>query len=262
MVKNSCQVLDDRPQFALKKVRGKLSKRDHMDAVMDIAIEAQILSQISHPNIVKMCGTSDKDPLSANFFVIMERLCATLEDRLFDWREQVTCTNKSRFFFGFGKTKRRVLNDLWTKRLSVAKELASAISYLHEYNIIYRDIKPDNIGFSMEGKLKLFDFGLAKPLQAADRLEESGLYQLTGTAGSRIYMAPEVALCEPYGLRADMYSFAMLLWQICAMETPFKDLSGVDEHFEEVVLGGRRPKIHRKWPKSWGLFMQKCWHGK
>jgi len=58
----------------------------------------------------------------------------------------------------------------------------------------------------------------------------------------------------------DVYSFAILFWQVCALETPFADLTGLDTHLEEVVKGGRRPVIHKKWPISWGLLLRKCWN--
>ena len=62
-------------------------------------------------------------------------------------------------------------------------------------SIIYRDIKPNNIGFDVRGDLKLFDFGLSRELRDIDKTE-GGMYKLTGCTGSRRYMAPEVALCK------------------------------------------------------------------
>jgi serine/threonine protein kinase len=60
------------------------------------------------------------------------------------------------------------------ERFKVAKDVASALEYLHGQNIVYRDLKPDNIGFNSEGELKMFDFGLAKRITNADKTEELG----------------------------------------------------------------------------------------
>ena len=85
--------------------------------------------------------------------------------------------------------------------------------------------KPENIGFTKEGVLKLFDFGLAKELKPHRRLPD-GTYQLTGNTGSRRYMAPEVAGVRPYNLSVDAYSFGILLWELSALEKPFDGFTG------------------------------------
>lgn len=56
-------------------------------------------------------------------------------------------------------------------------------------SIIYRDLKPDNIGFDVRGDVKLFDFGLSRELP--ERKLDDGTYHMTGDTGSPRYMAPE-----------------------------------------------------------------------
>lgn len=105
-----------------------------------------------------------------------------------------------------------------TRALQCGLELADALRYLHDeaisgFFILHRDIKPDNLGFLADGKLVLFDFGLAK-LCKVDPNEAPGAGRtLTGEVGTPRYMAPEVACSRPYGVAAETYSFSILLWQ-------------------------------------------------
>jgi serine/threonine protein kinase len=135
------------------------------------------------------------------------------------------------------------------------------MSYLHGLKVAYRDLKPDNIGFDKDGSLKLFDLGLCKEekitLQGKD-----GTYRMTGHTGSRRYMAPEVAKDQPYDKSVDVYSFGMLLWEICALEKPYKGYCS-KKHMALVVIGGERPKMDHAhtshWPAPLQCLMKRCW---
>lgn len=143
------------------------------------------------------------------------------------------------------------------ERLSAARDISNAIYYLHSHAIVYRDLKPDNLGFDASGSLKLFDFGLAKRLDPMDKTDHD-LYMLTGNTGSLRYMAPEVARGEPYDHRVDTYSFGILFWQICSLQTPYAGFS-TKMHADKVVRSGLRPVVERSWPLSWVDLMSKCW---
>jgi serine/threonine protein kinase len=71
-------------------------------------------------------------------------------------------------------------------------------------------------------------------------------------------MAPEVALCEPYGLSADMYSFSILMWEMLALEKAFGRMP-TDKHRELVVLGTDRPKIDPEWTSGLKDILEGCW---
>ena len=60
-------------------------------------------------------------------------------------------------------------------------------------------------------------------------------------------MAPEVVLSQPYGLKADVFSFCMLLYEIMALVKPFDQLTG-QEVKEQIAVLSRRPVINKAWP--------------
>ena len=89
--------------------------------------------------------------------------------------------------------------------------------------------------------------------------EENHVYEMSGDAGSMRYKAPEVAKSEPYNHKADIYAFGLILWQMCALKTPFEDLNA-DNFHEVVVEGGERPQINAKIaPEPIVALIERCW---
>ena len=111
---------------------------------------------------------------------------------------------------GFAQRLFRRPTFTYSNLLSKARDIAEALNFLHQRchngaTIIHRDLKPDNVGFTSSGILKLFDFGLCTCVRQRRSLNEA--YELTGNTGSLRYMAPEVALRQPYTEKVDVYSF-------------------------------------------------------
>lgn len=71
-------------------------------------------------------------------------------------------------------------------------------------------------------------------------------------------MATEVAQSKPYNERCDCYSFAILMWQMFAMDTPFEGYT-VSMFNRKVVAGGARPKCDEKWPQAITDMLKKGW---
>jgi serine/threonine-protein kinase TNNI3K len=80
----------------------------------------------------------------------------------------------------------------------------------------------------------------------------------TGYTGSLRYMAPEVALREPYTEKVDVYSFGIMLWQMARDSLPFVGL-GKTAFMQEVVRGNARPKLDRSWPEGFCSLLTSCW---
>mmetsp|Transcript_78542 Transcript_78542/g.235439 ORF Transcript_78542/g.235439 Transcript_78542/m.235439 type:complete len:145 (-) Transcript_78542:89-523(-) len=81
---------------------------------------------------------------------------------------------------------------------------------------------------------------------------------LTGQTGSTRYMSPEVALSQPYGAEADVFSFATILWQIIAHQRPFSGMN-VAAFEERVAKGGERPPPNSRWPTTLKQLLAECW---
>ncbi len=103
--------------------------------------------------------------------------------------------------------------------LRIGREIAQALAAAHSHSLIHRDIKPENIWLEApNGRVKLLDFGLARPQQTSDRLTMSGMVM----AGTPAYMAPEQARAEPVDERTDLFSLGCLLYQLVSGNTPFR----------------------------------------
>lgn len=245
-------------QYVMKTLRTNLPEEEYVKGIVDLAIEAEFLSVLSHPNIISMRARANSDPHEPKFFVILDRLVMTLDRKFNQWRREVG-ENSGYWLgpFGYCCAKEHFLYRTWLDRLTASRDIANAIYYLHSKSIVYRDLKPDNLGFDINGTLKLFDFGLAKRMDTVEKSGD-GMYRLTGNTGSLRYMAPEVAKGEPYNQRVDAYSFGMLFWQICSLQTPFAGMSA-KTHAERVIQKGERPKPDRSWPLSWIDMMTRSW---
>jgi serine/threonine protein kinase len=144
-----------------------------------------------------------------------------------------------------------------TDRLLIAYDIAVAGNYLHKKNIIFRDFKPDNVGFTSVGVTKIMDFGLAREVTNLRR-DEDGLYNMTGLTGGIRYMAPEVGLNRPYNTSADIYSWSMIFWYMLALEPPLC-LYTPEMIVHRVFEKGHRPAIKVSWNPALAELLRRCW---
>lgn len=156
-----------------------------------------------------------------------------------------------------GGSLRSYLNKIGYPRLVVIKqwiiEILEGLKYLHECDIIHRDIKCDNIFINGNtGHIKIGDLGYCCMLENHKKFA-------TTLLGTPEFMAPEVLLGN-YSSLADIYSLGLCLIELCTLETPYKECSNVVEIFKNIS-DGKLPKVIDK-IKSVELknFIIRCLH--
>lgn len=103
----------------------------------------------------------------------------------------------------------------------IGREIVAGLSAAHAQGLIHRDIKPANVWLEApQGRVKLLDFGLARPTGTS-----SGLTQTGSIVGTPEYMSPEQARGEPLDARTDLFSLGAVLYAMCAGENPFQGSS-------------------------------------
>mmetsp|Transcript_9701 Transcript_9701/g.15018 ORF Transcript_9701/g.15018 Transcript_9701/m.15018 type:complete len:456 (+) Transcript_9701:41-1408(+) len=239
-------------KYVIKKISDDVAKDMalYVQGIMDMGVETYYLSVLNHPNIIKLRGVANCEPYERKYFICLDRLTEIMDKRLITWGKDVKKCKRI-----FGDSGR--LHQLFQERLEACYGVGSALQHLHEHRIVYRDLKPENVGFDVNGVVKLFDFGLAKELHPENERSD-GTYKLSGVTGSLRYMSPEVSKGLPYNFKADTYSFSIFLWELISLDRPFAGFS-VQLHNEWVIHGGNRPKINQEWPMELKSLMQRGW---
>merc|ERR1712176_874358 len=237
-----------------------------MGATADLVVEGMFLASLSHPNIIKVRGLPEggvkslmTDNRQHGYFLVLDRLFDTLSERIYgDWssKEEIMGLKKKLFRLPNWKQKKRRKQHL-TVRLKVAFDICGAIKFLHSKSIIYRDLKPENLGFDVRGDVKLFDLGLVRELHKGQE-DRRGNYKLS-MAGTPRYMAPECGMYRAYNLSADVYSFSMLLWEIMVLEKPLKDFT-YSKLKMKVFVGAYRPEIKKVFNKRVKALINAGWN--
>ena len=180
--------------------------------------EARTLASASHPNILSVFDLGTSDGLT---YIVMELLD--------------------------GHTLRTLLGDgplPIRKAVDYAIQIAQGLGAAHDRGITHRDLKPDNLFVTRDGRVKILDFGLARQNAALGTDETTALARGTapgtvlGTVG---YMSPEQVQGKPADARSDIFSFGAVLYEMLAGRRAFKGESAADTM--HAILRGDPPAL-------------------
>ena len=170
--------------FALKSLNPKRIKNSStlIVAATNLAMEAQMLNELHHENIIQLmgvCSTSlsqsfTEDTMDNGYFLILELITEVLSDRLETWQKDNNriCSFENKWLITKPKLN---IKKMYGWMRNVALGIVKGMVYLHEKDILIRDLKPQNIGFNREGKVRLFDFGMARKLKDCNKNDMCGL---------------------------------------------------------------------------------------
>jgi len=239
-------------QFVGKGAQGKVyrgffinKKKEHLEVAVKLFPaassgldnEIKTWSGLKHPNLVKFYDFR----LWPSFAIISE------------WIEGCNLTVYLHRCTGAVEVKLSV---------KIAKEVASALKYLHENDIIHRDVKPDNILLEQkeEGtviRAVLTDFGIAK--------KSASTVVTKGVEGSLLWMSPE-AFEGSVSPKADIYALGICMWQMSSGKPhPFQTLLPPEACENPFVVRDfvkedkNRPELCGAWPKELNLLITDCW---
>ena len=119
-------------------------------------------------------------------------------------------------------------------RLGLLLQVAAAVAHAHARLVVHRDLKPGNILVTADGQVRLLDFGIAK-LMEVDRTEESPLTLLSGRALTLEYASPEQIRREPLSTASDVYSLAVVAYELLAGARPYRLKRASVAELEEAI---------------------------
>ena len=165
--------------------------------------EARAASALNHPNIVTVYGAGEQD------------------GRLYVASEIVE-----------GSTLREAMSTGALpplRAVDIARQVLAGLVCAHNAGIVHRDLKPENLMLTADGRVKILDFGLAKP--SADSPPEAADTSLTGKGsvlGTTAYMSPEQARGERVDGRSDLFAVGVILYEMLSGRHPFRRGTPID----------------------------------
>ncbi|KAK1680546.1 hypothetical protein QYE76_041394 [Lolium multiflorum] len=200
-------------------------ERVSVDMLREFAQEVYIMKKVRHKNVVQFIGACTRPPVMCIVTEFMRG--GSIFDYIYNHRGSFQ------------------LLDV----LRIASDVSKGMNYLHQINIIHRDLKTANLLMD-DQVVKVADFGVARVK------DQSGV--MTAETGTYRWMAPEVIEHSPYDQRADVFSFGIVLWELITGKLPYEDMTPLQAAVA-VVQKDLRPTIPADThPMLVGL-LQKCW---
>ena len=201
------------------------------NARMRFIREAELLASLNHPNIAVIHEIIEEEKFD---YLILEYVPGeTLAERIA--REPLELE----------------------EALSIARQVAEAVSAAHEKGIIHRDLKPGNIKITPEGRVKVLDFGLAKApaTQGKNEITETHPGRVIGTPA---YMSPEQARGKETDHRTDIWSFGCIMYQMLTRQLPFEGETATDTLAHIIERQPDWEALPSETPKDIQVLLHRC----
>ena len=221
--------------YRKRKVAIKVSTPPEISDTLLEALESETRTMRSldyHPNIIGFLGIIVKPPQVG----LVLQLCVR----------------------GDLKTHLQKSREYWTppQRLRACLECCMSVAFLHENNILHRDIKCNNFFLNSRYKIKLGDFG-----ESFMKPENEDFHDMA-ILGTVSYMAPElIAADKSYGFPVDVYALGITMWEIWTGSEAFGDI-GETFAIYKMVQEGQRPKLPTNAPEKFVEVLQDAWKQK
>ncbi|XP_015575652.1 serine/threonine-protein kinase STY46 isoform X1 [Ricinus communis] len=214
--------------FYTQDVAIKVLRTEHLNDKLrkEFAQEVYIMRKVRHKNVVQFIGACTRPP---SLCIVTEFMCG---GSMFDFLH-----------------KQKQSLDLQSL-LRVAIDVSKGMNYLHQNNIIHRDLKAANLLMDENKVVKVADFGVARVE------DQSGV--MTAETGTYRWMAPEVIEHKPYGRKVDVFSFSIVLWELLTGKLPYEHLSPLQAAIS-VVQQGLRPSIPKRTHPKLVELLERCW---
>ncbi|GAB9471725.1 hypothetical protein Gpo141_00008925 [Globisporangium polare] len=201
---------------------------DHLaEAVRNFRREIWVMSSLKHPNILKLIGAS----LTPSCYVLVMEYMSN--GSLYEYLR-----DEANFF-----PSQMVIQ--------CAYDIAAGMSYIHQCGILQRDLKSKNCLLSENLVVKVADFGLAR--------YKSKLYGQYTFVGTPFWAAPEVIRHEDYDEKADVYSYAIVLWELVERKDPYETLNAYQVPLLVANDGLRPAEFINAAPLGLDHIMKQCW---
>ena len=153
--------------------------------------EAQAAANLSHPNIVPVFDWGEAD---RTYYIVMEFVDGEPLSSII--RTQAPLAP--------------------TRAAAIAADIAKALSYAHRHGVVHRDVKPGNVLITVDGQVKVADFGIARAIGQSETVTQTGLVMGTAT-----YFSPEQAQGLGVDGRSDVYALGVVLYEMVTGRPPF-----------------------------------------
>ncbi|KAK4780314.1 hypothetical protein SAY87_016420 [Trapa incisa] len=210
---------------AIKEVRVASDDRSFKESLKQLNQEINLLSQLSHPNIVQYYGSElDEQTLSV-------------------YLEYVSGGSIHKILQEYGPLEEPVIQNY-------TRQITSGLAYLHGKSVVHRDIKGANILVETNGDIKLVDFGMAKHITSC--------LSVLSFKGSPYWMAPEVVMnANGYSFAVDIWSLGCTILEMATSKPPWSQYEGVAAIFK---IGNSKeiPKIPDHLSSNAKSFIRLC----